>query len=713
MKRPSRIAGLLVSVACAAGLLTGVAVAAGPSSPASAAASGADINAGNIISNETFFNAAAMSADSVQAFLNGQVVTCSGSNGQPCLKDYRQSVPDRGATAYCGAIGGRADEQASSIIWRVGQACGINPQVLLVMLQKEQGLVTSTRPTANQYRIAMGYGCPDTAPCDTAYYGFFNQVYNAAHQFQRYTKTSSSWSYQPGRTNNILYNPNAACGTKSVYIENQATANLYLYTPYTPNPAALAAGYGTGDGCSAYGNRNFYLYFTDWFGNPSNWLQSSSFEGGSVAGWAWSNGFINRAAYNDPATAQTGNYFLATNTDTVGRAVTQDVQRSTNVGESAIATVWLRSGSSRSFTGQIAVWGLGGQANEVTVKDFTVGSTWTKFDVRLPVKKNAHSSVRLDIYMATTGSDLYIDSTALTFGATPKPQNELVNDSFEGSFANWVPGNGFINQQIYRDPGTAVDGEWFAASNTGTPGRSFSQTVSTPTSTNQRWTFSVWLRSESGSVPMNGTLALWGLGGTSNVASTTAFSVGATWTKVSVTTDMKQSRANLLKAEVYMASTNTTLWLDAGKLSDNLLASGSFEDASSAGWTRGASSMNLAVYSRAQTAPQDGEYLAATNTTVAGSSLYQTVSAKPLAGEKYTAELWVKSAGATPFRGRLALWALGGATEAASAPFTTTGEWTKVTFELPVTHDDHTQFKFEIYQDSTDATLLLDAAQVY
>jgi hypothetical protein len=66
--------------------------------------------------------------------------------------------------------------------------------------------------------------------------------------------------------NNVRYNPNAACGTSPVYIQNQATVNLYNYTPYQPNAAALAAGYGTGDSCSAYGNRNFWNFFTDWFG---------------------------------------------------------------------------------------------------------------------------------------------------------------------------------------------------------------------------------------------------------------------------------------------------------------------------------------------------------------------------------------------------------------------------------------------------------------
>ena len=50
-------------------------------------------------------------------------------------------------------------------------------------------------------------------------------------------------------------------------LENRATVALYVYTPYQPNEAALAAGSGTGDYCSSYGNRNFYNYFTKWFGN--------------------------------------------------------------------------------------------------------------------------------------------------------------------------------------------------------------------------------------------------------------------------------------------------------------------------------------------------------------------------------------------------------------------------------------------------------------
>lgn len=101
------------------------------------------------------------------------------------------------------------------------------------------------------------------------YGGFFNQVYNSAAQYQRYAQSPNSWNYIAGRTNNIYYNPNASCGYGPVYIQNQATAALYIYTPYQPNKAALNNLYGSGDGCSAYGNRNFWRLWTDWFGSPT------------------------------------------------------------------------------------------------------------------------------------------------------------------------------------------------------------------------------------------------------------------------------------------------------------------------------------------------------------------------------------------------------------------------------------------------------------
>jgi uncharacterized protein with LGFP repeats len=158
---------------------------------------------------------------------------------------------------------------AAQIIYNVSQQYGINPQVLIVLLQKEQTLVTDTWPGPAQYQSATGYGCPDVSPCAAGYSGFSKQVASAAWQFKKYQANPSGFNYVAGRNNDILWNPTASCGKSTVFIQNQATAGLYNYTPYRPNAAALAAGYGEGDNCSSYGNRNFWLYFNDWFGSST------------------------------------------------------------------------------------------------------------------------------------------------------------------------------------------------------------------------------------------------------------------------------------------------------------------------------------------------------------------------------------------------------------------------------------------------------------
>lgn len=244
-------------------------VATGPVRTANLAA----FNPGYIISDANFYRSSSMSASAIQQFLDTKGSRCvPGADGTVCLKDFRQTTWTRPADAQCaGAYVGAENERASDIIAKVSAACGINPQVILVMLQKEQSLVTASGSGlyANRYRSAMGYGCPDTAACDAQYYGFFNQVYSAAHQLRNYALNPTRYSHRAGMTNAVRYHPNLACGSSAVYIHNQATASLYNYTPYQPNAAALAAGYGVGDACSSYGNRNFWNYFSDWFYNPT------------------------------------------------------------------------------------------------------------------------------------------------------------------------------------------------------------------------------------------------------------------------------------------------------------------------------------------------------------------------------------------------------------------------------------------------------------
>ena len=262
--RPRPRSHRLIAMAAAAIMLGSlISVATGPATRTQAAV-GSQFNPGNIITDGTFYNTSTLTPTQIQAFLNAKVPTCAAD--ATCLKSYSETTYARPASTYCGSYAGIENQTAAAIIYAVAQACGVNPQVLIVLLQKEQGLVTSVAPAARAYRSATGYGCPDSAACDTTYYGFYNQVYMAARQFKIYRTLPNNFSYRAGRVNTIKWHPNPECGTSQVYIENQATAGLYNYTPYRPNAAALDNMAGLGDACSSYGNRNFYRYFIDWFG---------------------------------------------------------------------------------------------------------------------------------------------------------------------------------------------------------------------------------------------------------------------------------------------------------------------------------------------------------------------------------------------------------------------------------------------------------------
>ncbi|MBR3386022.1 RICIN domain-containing protein [Candidatus Saccharibacteria bacterium] len=237
------------------------------------AASLAEFDPGYIISDYQMGRYDSMTEAEIQKFL-----TSKNSCGNRSYSDYKWLSENSVATWHfkdghfvClseelfgdGEVIG-SGETAAHIIWQAAQDYKINPQVIMVLLQKETSLITDPIPNNYDYRKAAGYGCPDTAACSSKYYGFKNQVRNAAALFR--TVLDGGWTNYPLGNNYVQYNPSAACGGSMVNIRSLATSALYRYTPYQPNASAIAAGYGYGDECGAYGNRNFYLYFQDWFG---------------------------------------------------------------------------------------------------------------------------------------------------------------------------------------------------------------------------------------------------------------------------------------------------------------------------------------------------------------------------------------------------------------------------------------------------------------
>ncbi len=244
------------------------------------AANLSSFNPGNIISDAVMGNYQSMSVQEIQEFLSRKN-SCDNRNYDLYLQ-YKNAHPNIDwhweGTPYNGHFVCLSEERfgdgenigegmtAAEIIYDAAQKSKINPQVLIVLIQKETSLITDKVPNNLDYRKATGYGCPDTAACNSKYFGFKNQIYRAAELF-RYTLDHGYVLYPEGKSVYIGYHPSSACGGTTIQIANRATAALYRYTPYQPNSASLNAGYGVGDTCSSYGNRNFYLYFHDWFGS--------------------------------------------------------------------------------------------------------------------------------------------------------------------------------------------------------------------------------------------------------------------------------------------------------------------------------------------------------------------------------------------------------------------------------------------------------------
>jgi len=152
--------------------------------------------------------------------------------------------------------------QASVIIYEAARAWHINPQVLLVLLQKEQSLITgSFTGTTLTYKLdwAVGMGVPDDRARDTRFKGFGNQLWYAANRLNGYGEDgvivgkfkSSGQRYGPVNPVNI------------------ATYKLYVYNPSIgatkPYPDSSLSGNAAG---ALSGNASFWLIYWRWFGDP-------------------------------------------------------------------------------------------------------------------------------------------------------------------------------------------------------------------------------------------------------------------------------------------------------------------------------------------------------------------------------------------------------------------------------------------------------------
>jgi hypothetical protein len=371
---------------------------------------------GRIIDDAVFTNKSSMSVTDIQNFLNSKVPVCdtwhpagpSAQGATPpwiCLKNYTEN-----------------GKSAAQIIWEQAQNFNLNPQVLIVTLQKENGLITDTWPYPWQYRTAMGFACPDNGTCDPAYYGFTQQVYQAARHFRNFYDLNPAWyiPYSPG-VKYVRWNPNSACGGSNVNIQNRATAALYSYTPYQPNAAALNNLYGTGDGCSAYGNRNFWRDFSNWFGSTT------------VAPYSWQ--FV----------SQTGNTYLTQTQKSTWTVSARNTGTATwsNSGSNPVRLAPSRSNDRNSAfcTSTWITCARVANLNEASVPPGSVG-TFT-FEVQAPANAGSYN----EYFNLLAEGNTWMNDPGLFFGTTVVNGNfssSLVSSSFPSSLASGATASGTI-----------------------------------------------------------------------------------------------------------------------------------------------------------------------------------------------------------------------------------------------------------------------------
>jgi hypothetical protein len=160
-------------------------------------------------------------------------------------------------------VTGGAGLDAAAVIARVSVACGVNPRVMLVTLQKESRLLNRTDPTPGSYAAAWGWHCPDTGPggtanCDPAYAGLVNQAYGMAKQWSRYRTDPDKYTYRAGQTANILFNvAESGCGVHPSPSPTRRRRPVQLH-PVPAEPGVPRRLPRDGDQCSSYGNRNFF-----------------------------------------------------------------------------------------------------------------------------------------------------------------------------------------------------------------------------------------------------------------------------------------------------------------------------------------------------------------------------------------------------------------------------------------------------------------------
>ncbi|MEK7164966.1 MAG: hypothetical protein AAB779_03395, partial [Patescibacteria group bacterium] len=169
-------------------------------------------DANDIFTDKELFDSNALSRTAIQQFL-----------------EAKNSVL-KSATAMVNGV----PKLVSEMIYDLGKQYGISQKFLLAKLQHEQGLIEKSVATQNALDWATGYSCYG-GRCNEKYRGIYAQL-DAAADTQKIYAAKNYYNFAIGKETKTTD------GFK-VKPQNQATANLYIYTPYQGGATGIGGNY--------------------------------------------------------------------------------------------------------------------------------------------------------------------------------------------------------------------------------------------------------------------------------------------------------------------------------------------------------------------------------------------------------------------------------------------------------------------------------------
>ena len=277
--------------------------------------------------------------------------------------------------------------------------------------------------------------------------------------------------------------------------------------------------------------------------------------------------------------------------------------------------------------------------------------------------------------------------------------------SNEGSrWDNFQINSGSSTTTVYDDASKAHGGAGYMQIRAGSSGASASRTTASAPVQGSTYTASAWVRS-SGGTNVSGKLTAKGAGTSDSV--NTTFTATSTWQQVSVNLPINASGATGVTMQLDNNTSGQGLLID-----DVAVELQGLTQPTPWGIVPGSGgSVNNAIWNDSSKAHAGNNYMVFTAKTSAG-SVVNTSTFTPVAGDLYTAAVWVRSDSGSNLSGQIGLSAEGGTVEQRWSNFTANGTWQQVFVSLPITQTNNTSLNVYMKATTLNSALRIDDAEL-